>query len=68
LGDVFLSVLSLDSVTADGYLDGIQKEVEKHRLLDCLSSCKLIGTGTDGAASMTAAENGLIQTRRSGKN
>jgi hypothetical protein len=49
---VFLSVLLLDNATADSYLDAIQKELEKHRLLVWLSSYKLIGIGTDGAASM----------------
>jgi hypothetical protein len=29
--------------------------------LDWLSSCKLIGIGIDGTASMIVAENGLIQ-------
>jgi len=59
--DVFLSVLPLDNATADGYLDAIQKQLEKLGLLDWLSSYKLTVIGTDGAASMTGAENGLIK-------
>jgi hypothetical protein len=50
---VFLSVLPHNIATADGYSDAIQEELEKCRLSHRLSSCKLTGTGTDGAASMT---------------
>jgi hypothetical protein len=53
---LFLSVLPLNVATADGYLDGIQKELEKHILLDSSFSCMLIGTGTDGAAIIIRAK------------
>jgi hypothetical protein len=61
--DVFLSVVPFDRATTDGYwyLDAIQKESEKHGLLGWLPSCSLICIGTDCAASMTGAGNGLIQ-------
>jgi hypothetical protein len=58
--DMFQSVLQLDNETSDAYLDTIQKESEKHRLLDC-SSCKLIGAGSDDTASTIRAENSQMQ-------
>ncbi|XP_040177111.1 zinc finger protein 862-like [Rana temporaria] len=62
--EVFLSVLPLEMATADGYLEAITKELKTHGLSDWLFSNKLIGIGTDGAASMIGAEDGLVQKVR----
>jgi hypothetical protein len=61
---MFLSVLPLDIATADGYLHVIQEELERRGLLGWLTSCKLLGIGTDGAAGMVGGENGLIKKLR----
>jgi hypothetical protein len=56
--NVFLSAIPLDNANADGYLDAI-KIIRNYGFLNSLSSCKLISTDIDGAASMIGAENGL---------
>jgi hypothetical protein len=43
----------------------LEKELEKHVLLNWLSSSNLIGIGTDGAASRLGTEHGLIKKVRS---
>jgi hypothetical protein len=58
--EVFLSVTPLQNATAEGYLKAAEKELEKHGLLDWLSSNNLIGIGTDGAISLLGTEHGLI--------
>jgi hypothetical protein len=60
-----LSVTPLQNATVDGYLKAVEKELEKHGLLDQLSSSNLIGIGTDGAASLLGTEHGLIKKVRS---
>jgi hypothetical protein len=56
--------LPLDNANAVGYLDAVEKELEKHGFLNWLLSSHLIGISTDGAASISGAENGLIQKIR----
>jgi hypothetical protein len=63
--EVFLSVTPLQNATADGYLKTVEKELEKHELLNWLSFSNLIGIGTDGAASLLGKEHGLIKKVRS---
>jgi hypothetical protein len=47
------------------YLKAVEKELEKHGILDWLSSSNLIGIGNDGAASLLGTEHGLIKKVRS---
>jgi hypothetical protein len=46
-------------------LKAVEKELEKHGLLDWLSPSNLIGNGTDGAATLLGTEHGLIKKVRS---
>jgi hypothetical protein len=52
--------MPLQNAIADGYLKAVEKELEKHRLLDWLSSSNLIGIGTGGAA-LLGKEHGLMK-------
>jgi hypothetical protein len=63
--EVLLSVTLLQNATADGHLKAAEKELEKHGLLNWLSSSNLTGISTDDAASLLGTEHGLIKKVRS---
>jgi hypothetical protein len=49
---ILLSAKTLESATADGYMETTVKELEKHGHLDLLFSSNLLGIGPDGAENL----------------
>lgn len=62
--ETFLSLTPLESGSAAGYMEALEKELEKLGISEWLSGSKLVGIGTDGAASLLGAQNGLIHNIR----
>lgn len=61
INETFLSIVPLESATTEGYVTTMEKELDKLGLLQSIfTNKKLIGIGTDGAANMICAENGLV--------
>lgn len=58
--ETFLSIVSLEDATSDGYLKTLETELMQLGLGELLTNTKLVGIGTDGAASMIGVRNGLV--------